>query len=99
MAEKDEEKQQEQQQQEKEKRVEMGDVLKVLAKHAARPNDPDDANTLDRWNQQVAEEQGTAQDKETEGREQQDSPESPQGGSQPTGTARGSSTGARREKP
>ena len=86
-------------QEQQEKKVEMGDVLRVLAKHAPSPSDPDDADTLNRWNQQVAEEQGTAQDQETEGREQQDSPESPQQGSQPTGTSRGSATGARKEKP
>jgi hypothetical protein len=39
-----------------EKPVTFEDVVEVLAKHAPSPNDPDDAATLTRFNQQVADE-------------------------------------------
>lgn len=38
-------------------KVSVADVLKVLAKHAPTPNDPDDAKTLSDWNEQQAESQ------------------------------------------
>jgi hypothetical protein len=36
-----------------EKRVTLDDVVEVLAKHFPSPNDPDDADTLTRFNEQV----------------------------------------------
>jgi len=58
--------------QDKKERVTLDDVVEVLAKHSASPNDPDDADTLSRFNQQVAddragkqEQEDTAQRKET----------------------------------
>jgi hypothetical protein len=42
--------------QEKEQpKVTVDDVVEVLAKHAGTPIDPDDADTITRFNQQVAE--------------------------------------------
>jgi hypothetical protein len=37
-----------------EKKVSLAEVVQVLAKHANTPNDPDDAATLTRWNEQQA---------------------------------------------
>ena len=78
-----------------EKRVTLDDVVEVLAKHATTPNDPDDADTVSRFNQQVIDERekeqgggGTRAKDTSESTSQKDSPESPQGGSQPTGTQR-----------
>lgn len=34
-------------------RVTVDDVVELLAKHASTPSDPDDADTLARFNQQV----------------------------------------------
>jgi hypothetical protein len=58
--------------QEKEKpKVTVDDVVELLAKHSATPNDPDDADTLSRFNQQVIDErteretQGDKREKET----------------------------------
>lgn len=54
---------------EKKEKVNTGDVLRVLAKHAPTPSDPDDADTLSRWNQQVADEQaGDKSEGSTSGR-------------------------------
>lgn len=39
--------------QDKKERVTLDDVVEVLAKHSASPNDPDDADKLTRFNQQV----------------------------------------------
>jgi hypothetical protein len=61
----------------KEERVELGDVLRVLAKHAPVPSDPDDADLLDRFNAQVAEDQ--AQPTKEEGSQPKGSPVSQKG--------------------
>ena len=99
-----EQEQQEQQEQQQEKRVELGDVVRVLAKHAAQPNDPDDADLLGRFNAQEAEGEQEPASTRTgqEGKSEQEQDEGPQQGSPQKGspTAKpGSSTGARREKP
>jgi hypothetical protein len=62
---------------EKKERVELGDVVRVLAKHSAVPNDPDDADLLGRFNAQVAEDQ--AQPKEEGSQQQKGSPTSQKG--------------------
>jgi hypothetical protein len=62
---------------EKKERVELGDVVRVLAKHSAVPNDPDDADLLGRFNAQVAEDQ--AQPPKEEGSQQKGSPVSTKG--------------------
>lgn len=93
-------------QEEQEKRVEMGDVLRVLAKHSAVPNDPDDADLLGRFNAQSAEEQAQPQETQTGQEEDEEKAETkqdegPQQGSPQKGspTAKpGSSTGSRKEK-
>jgi hypothetical protein len=51
--------------QEKERRVSTDDVLKVLTKHSAVPNDPDDAETLRLYNEQQSE-QPTEQEQEAD---------------------------------
>jgi hypothetical protein len=38
---------------EEKERVTLDDVVEVLAKHSPSPNDPDDADKLTRFNQQV----------------------------------------------
>jgi hypothetical protein len=43
------------------RKVSVGDVVKVLAKHSAAPSDPDDAETLRLYNEQAAEAQGGEQ--------------------------------------
>lgn len=59
--------------QEKEKpKVTVDDVVELLAKHFPTPNDPDDAETITRFNAQVAEE-----------REKKAQPESKQQSAQP----------------
>jgi hypothetical protein len=47
---------------EEKKRVTLQDVVGVLAKHSATPTDPDDAETLNRFNEQAAEEQAKSAD-------------------------------------
>jgi hypothetical protein len=51
-------------------RVNLEDVVEILAKHSASPNDPDDADTLSRFNQQVAD------DRSQEGQERAKEPPS-----------------------
>jgi hypothetical protein len=53
---------------EEKKRVTRDDVLGVLIKHAATPNDPDDADILTRFQQQEAEKaaSGTSDDSSEE---------------------------------
>lgn len=48
---------------EKQEKVKDSDILRVLAKHASTPNDPDDADTLTRWNEQQAETAAEEEDK------------------------------------
>jgi hypothetical protein len=47
-----------------EKKVTLEDAVEVLAKHASAPSDPDDAATLTRFNQQVADEKATTTEKQ-----------------------------------
>lgn len=75
----------------KEERVELGDVVRVLAKYASVPNDPDDADLIGRFNAQVAEEQAQEEPQEEEGEEARDEEkeeryEGPQQGSPPVGS-------------
>jgi hypothetical protein len=64
---------------EKKERVELGDVIRVLAKHSAVPSDPDDADLLGRFNAQVAEDQAQLPKEEEE--------EKPSTPAKPSGTA------------
>lgn len=41
-------------------RVTLEDVVEILVKHASSPNDPDDAETLSLFNQQVADDREKA---------------------------------------
>jgi hypothetical protein len=45
---------------EEKRRVTLEDVVEVLAKHSSTPNDPDDAQTLTDFNQQVIDEKNKA---------------------------------------
>jgi hypothetical protein len=45
---------------EQKRRVTMDDVVEVLAKHAGSPVDPDDAETLRLFNEQVTEDKAKA---------------------------------------
>jgi hypothetical protein len=74
-----------------EKKVTVDDVVEVLAKHSASPNDPDDADTLSRFNEQVAEER---RQKEGGDEEQREKREPSQDAPKPS-----SPTGSRKEKP
>jgi hypothetical protein len=74
-----------------EKKVTVDDVVEVLAKHSASPNDPDDADTLSRFNEQVAEER---RQKEGGDEEQREKREPSQDAHKPS-----SPTGSRKEKP
>lgn len=95
-----------QQEEDKPKRVELGEVINVLAKHSPVPSDPDDADLLGRFNAQVAEEKAQPQETQTGQPEDEEKAEGkqdegPQQGSPQKGspTAKpGSSTGARKEK-
>lgn len=51
-------------------RVTLDDVVEVLAKHSASPNDPDDADKLSRFNQQVRDDQAQQQPSSEEDEEQ-----------------------------
>lgn len=83
---------------EEKERISNDDALAVLAKHAASPNDPDDAETLASFNQQVADdrakkeggsgEEKAERDEQREGRAPSDDPPKPT-----------STSGARKEKP
>lgn len=48
-----------------EDKVTIDDVVEVLAKHASAPSDPDDADTLSRFNQQVLDERTEREQKPT----------------------------------
>lgn len=75
------------QDQEKQPPVTVEDVVEILAK-SATTSDPDEREKLDRFNQQVREEREGKPEEESD-KDQKGSPESPQQGSQPTGTQRG----------
>jgi hypothetical protein len=42
------------------KRITVDDVVEILVKHATAPNDPDDAEALTRFNEQVKEDREKA---------------------------------------
>jgi hypothetical protein len=58
---------------EEKKRVTRDDVLGVLIKHAATPNDPDDADILTRFQQQEAEKAASGTSDDTSSEEDEDS--------------------------
>jgi hypothetical protein len=95
----DDKKDQENGQEEKSERVELGDVIRVLAKHSPVPNDPDDADLLGRFNAQSAEEQAEPQDTKTaEEKDDDDKGESPQQGSPQRGSPTSRTTSTRKDK-
>jgi hypothetical protein len=49
-------------------KVSVADVVKVLAKHAGTPVDPDDAATLTQFNEQTAQESAAPTQAQSKGR-------------------------------
>jgi hypothetical protein len=50
---------------EEKRKVSLDDVVEVLAKHAGTPNDPDDAETISLFNEQVTEARAKAAESST----------------------------------
>lgn len=71
-----------------ERQVSLGDALKVLAKHASVPNDPDDAETLRLFNEQQSGQPSQEEQEEESGEKgakdkEHPTPSGPRAGSSP----------------